>query len=51
MLIERYSGNLELAIAAYNTGEYTVDRYRGIPPFRTTRQFVRKVLRQYFAWL
>jgi soluble lytic murein transglycosylase-like protein len=51
MLIERYSGNLELAIAAYNTGEFAVDRYRGIPPFRTTRQFVKKVLRQYFAWL
>lgn len=51
MLIERYSGNLELAIAAYNTGEYAVDRYRGIPPFRTTRQFVKKVLRQYLAWL
>ena len=51
MLIERYSGDLELAIAAYNTGEYAVDRYRGIPPFRTTRQFVKKVLRQYLAWL
>ncbi len=51
MLIERYSGNLELAIAAYNTGEFAVDRYRGIPPFRTTRQFVKKVLRQYLAWL
>ncbi|MCI0417572.1 lytic transglycosylase domain-containing protein [bacterium] len=51
MLIERYSGDLELAIAAYNTGEYAVDRYRGIPPFRTTRQFVRKVLSQYLAWL
>jgi soluble lytic murein transglycosylase-like protein len=51
MLIERYSGDLELAIAAYNTGEYAVDRYRGIPPFRTTRQFVKKVLRQYLDWL
>jgi soluble lytic murein transglycosylase-like protein len=51
MLIDRYSGNLELAIAAYNTGEFAVDRYRGIPPFRTTRAFVKKVLQQYLAWL
>jgi soluble lytic murein transglycosylase-like protein len=51
MLIERYAGNLELAIAAYNTGEFAVDRYGGIPPFRTTRLFVKKVLRQYFASL
>jgi soluble lytic murein transglycosylase-like protein len=51
MLIDRYSGNLELAVAAYNTGEFAVDRYRGIPPFRTTRIFVKKVLRQYLEWL
>jgi soluble lytic murein transglycosylase-like protein len=51
MLIDRYSGNLELAIAAYNTGEFAVDRHRGIPPFRTTRIFVKKVLNQYLAWL
>jgi len=51
MLIERYAGNLELAIAAYNTGEFAVDRYGGIPPFRTTRLFVKKVLRHYFASL
>jgi soluble lytic murein transglycosylase-like protein len=51
MLIDRYPGNLDFAIAAYNTGEFAVDRYRGIPPFRTTRSFVRKVLQQYLAAL
>ena len=51
MLIDRYAGNLELAVAAYNTGEFAVDRHRGIPPFRTTRIFVKKVLSQYLAWL
>jgi soluble lytic murein transglycosylase-like protein len=51
MLIDRYAGNLELAIAAYNTGEFAVDRHRGIPPFRTTRAFVKKVLNQYLDWL
>lgn len=50
MLIDRYSGNLELAVAAYNTGEFAVDRHGGIPPFRTTRAFVKKVLRQYLDW-
>jgi soluble lytic murein transglycosylase-like protein len=44
MLIDRYSGNLELAVAAYNTGEFAVDRYGGVPPFRATRYFVKKVL-------
>ena len=51
MLLNRYSGDLELAIAAYNTGEFAVDRYRGIPPFPSTRSFVKKVLRQYLAAL
>jgi soluble lytic murein transglycosylase-like protein len=51
MLIDRYAGNLELAIAAYNTGEFAVDRHRGIPPFRTTRAFVKKVINQYLDWL
>jgi soluble lytic murein transglycosylase-like protein len=45
-LIARYSGDLKMALAAYNTGEFTVDRYRGIPPFRTTRFFVRKILQE-----
>jgi|GEM_PF-2932328 len=49
MLLDRYSGDLELAIAAYNTGEFAVDRYGGIPPFPTTRSFVKKVLQQYLA--
>ena len=51
MLIDRYSGNLELAIAAYNTGEFAVDKHRGIPPFRTTRAFVKKVLNYYLDLL
>jgi|SRR3990172_603041 len=47
MLMERYSGKLDLALAAYNSGHRTVDRYRGIPPYDETRQYVRKVLKLY----
>jgi len=46
-LMGRYDNKLELVLAAYNSGEKTVDRYRGIPPFAETQQYVRKVLQLY----
>jgi soluble lytic murein transglycosylase len=50
-LLDRFSGNLPLALAAYNAGEHVVDRYRTLPPIDETRQYVRKVLRYYRTFL
>ena len=43
-LLAYYKGHVALAAAAYNAGEATVDRYRGVPPYPETREYVRRVL-------
>lgn len=49
-LLDRFNGNLPLALAAYNAGESRVKQYQEIPPIQETRFYVLKVLRHYHAF-
>jgi soluble lytic murein transglycosylase len=46
-LLDRFSGSLELALAAYNAGPGAVERHGGVPPYPETRDYVRRILSLY----
>lgn len=46
-LLTRYRNNIALALAAYNAGPAAVDRYHGVPPYRETKEYVARVIREF----
>ncbi len=46
-LLKRYKGNVKLALAAYHAGSTKVRRHRGVPPIKSTRSYIKKVLDYY----
>lgn len=50
-LLDRFDGDVELALAAYNAGSRYVRKYKGVPPFKATRIYIKKVLKyhQHFS--
>ncbi len=48
-MLRKFSGNLTMALAAYNAGPTAVEKYGGVPPYRETRNYVRKVLGLYYG--
>jgi soluble lytic murein transglycosylase-like protein len=50
ILLDRFDGDLKLALAAYNAGPQSVIRYDGVPPYKETRLFITKVFDYYAAF-
>ncbi|HEY0322227.1 MAG TPA: lytic transglycosylase domain-containing protein [Pyrinomonadaceae bacterium] len=46
-LLQRFDGNVSLALAGYNAGEGSVDKYNGVPPYKETQNYVRIITGRY----
>ncbi|HWS99400.1 MAG TPA: lytic transglycosylase domain-containing protein [Pyrinomonadaceae bacterium] len=46
-LLKRFNGNVSLALAGYNAGEGSVDKYNGVPPYKETQNYVRIITGRY----
>jgi soluble lytic murein transglycosylase-like protein len=46
-LLSYFKGDVQLVAAAYNAGERAVDRYKGVPPYPETRNYVKRVMEFY----
>ncbi len=46
-LLKRFKGDVTLALAGYNAGEGAVDKYKGVPPYNETQNYVKKIVASY----
>jgi len=49
-LLELYNGDIKLALAAYNAGSNIVKKYNGIPPYKATKSYIKKVFEYYWSY-